>query len=141
MSTNNVESRVIKAPATVVWDALRKQDFKFWALVKSAQLSSSPSEVGAVRTTTFTDGTVQKHRLVEFSEINRFLTYEIIDSDPAIHSLSAQHTLRVLPVTADDSSFVQWSSDFSSEGSLEAVMDSKYKKLEALADLAKAVEK
>ncbi|KAJ2077036.1 hypothetical protein H4R24_005369 [Coemansia sp. RSA 988] len=129
------------APVTEVWNALRKQDFKFWALVKSVQLSSSPSDVGGTRRTTFVDGTVQVHRLLEFSELNRSLTYEIIGSEPPIGSLSAQHTIKVFPVTADNTSYVQWSSDFSSEGSLEAVMDSKYKKLEALDDLAKSLEK
>ncbi|KAJ1852429.1 hypothetical protein GGH12_005464, partial [Coemansia sp. RSA 1822] len=140
MSTNNVESRVIKAPVAKVWSALKKQDFEFWSLVKSVELSSSASEVGSIRTTTFADGTVQKHRLLEFSEVKHAFTYEIIDSEPAVSSLSAQHTFKVIPVTADDTSLVQWSSEFSSEGSLEAVMDAKYKKLDALKELAKALE-
>ncbi|KAI9467695.1 hypothetical protein LPJ78_004127 [Coemansia sp. RSA 989] len=140
MSTNNVESRVIKAPVTKVWDVLKKQDFGFWSLVKSVELSASPSEVGSVRKTTFTDGTIQKHRLLELSEIKRQFTYEIIESEPAVTALSAQHTFKVIPVTADDTSLVQWSSDFSSDGSLEVVMDAKYKKLDALEELAKALE-
>ncbi|KAJ2848031.1 hypothetical protein IWW36_003534 [Coemansia brasiliensis] len=140
MSSYNVESRVIKAPVTKVWDVLKKQDFSFWSLVKSVELSTSPSEVGSVRKTTFADGTIQKHRLLEFSEIKHQFTYEIIESEPAVTALSAQHTFKVIPVTADNTSFVQWSSDFSADGSLEVVMDAKYKKLDALEELAKALE-
>ncbi|KAJ1833500.1 hypothetical protein LPJ63_002701 [Coemansia sp. RSA 2711] len=140
MSTSNTESRVIKAPVAKVWAALKKQDFAFWSLVKSVELSASPCEVGGIRTTTFTDGTVQKHRLLELSDIGYSLTYEIIDSQPAVSTLSAQHTFKVIPITADDTSLVQWSSDFSSDNSLEVVMDAKYKKLDALEELSKALQ-
>ncbi|KAJ1718764.1 hypothetical protein LPJ61_006484, partial [Coemansia biformis] len=123
MSTTNVESRVIRAPVDRTWDALRSQNFAFWSLVKSVEFSSSPSEVGGTRTTTFTDGTVQKHRLLALSETSRSLTYELVESEPAAPSLSAQHTLQVHHVSADDTSFVIWSSDFSSDRSPEVVAD------------------
>ncbi|KAJ2722065.1 hypothetical protein GGI07_003552 [Coemansia sp. Benny D115] len=139
MSTHNVESRVIKAPAQKVWEAVRTQDFGFWTAVKSADVPSA-FEVGSSRKVTFADGTVQTYRLVEFSELNNSLTYEIVESEPSINVLSATHRIRVYPVTQDNTAFVQWTSDFAAEGSEAAVQDSKYKKLEALADLAKALE-
>ncbi|KAJ2773853.1 hypothetical protein IWQ56_000428 [Coemansia nantahalensis] len=141
MSTCNVESCVIQAPAARTWEALRRQDFAFWSLVKSVEFSTSPCEVGGIRTTVFADGTVQKHRLLALSETDRSLTYELIDSEPAAPSLSAQHTLQVFSVTADNSSFVQWSSDFSSDRSTEVVEDAKFKKIDALAELAKSLAK
>ncbi|KAJ1859350.1 hypothetical protein LPJ73_001798 [Coemansia sp. RSA 2703] len=140
MSTYNIESRVINASLTKVWSALKTQDFAFWSLVKSVEAPSSSQEVGGTRTVTFNDGTVQVYRLTEFSETNNSFSYEIVDSTPAIDVLSATHRIRVFPVTADNTTFVQWTSDFAAEGALEAVQDAKYKKAEALADLAKAVE-
>ncbi|KAJ2662214.1 hypothetical protein IWW48_001954 [Coemansia sp. RSA 1200] len=141
MSTQNIESCAINAPADKVWEALRKQDFKFWSIVKTVELPESTSEVGGVRITTFNDGTVQKHRLVEYSELKRSLTYELIDSAPPVTTLSAQHSFRVYPVTSNDSAYVQWRSTFSSDDSVAAVADSKYKKRDALAELAKSLEK
>ncbi|KAJ2512614.1 hypothetical protein GGI11_000701 [Coemansia sp. RSA 2049] len=141
MSTQNTESCVINAPVDKVWEVLRKQDFKFWSIVKTVELPESTSEVGGVRITTFNDGTVQKHRLVEYSELKRSLTYELIDSVPPVTTLSAQHSFRVYPVTSNDSAYVQWRSTFSSDDSVAAVADSKYKKLDALAELAKSLEK
>ncbi|KAJ1671331.1 hypothetical protein GGF38_000885 [Coemansia sp. RSA 25] len=137
MSTHNVESCVINAPVEKVWAAVSAQDFKFWSLVKSTEQTSSPSEVGSTRDVTFNDGTVQTYRLLEYSLAKNALTYEIIDSKPAVTFLSAQHTIKVTRVTADNTSFVQWISDYSADGSETAVVDAKYKKLEALADLAK----
>ncbi|KAJ2469998.1 hypothetical protein EV174_006177, partial [Coemansia sp. RSA 2320] len=123
MSSHNVESCVINASLEKVWNALRSQDFKFWSLVKSVEHAASPSEVGSVRNVTFKDGTVQQYRLLELSEIKRSLTYEIVDSEPAVVFLSAQHTLQVSPVTANNTSFVQWISDYSYDGAEAAVLD------------------
>ncbi|KAJ2844034.1 hypothetical protein J3B02_005089 [Coemansia erecta] len=140
MSTFNTESRVIKAPLGKVWAIIKTMNFSFWSLVKSVESSSSSQQIGSTHTATFTDGTTQVYRVVEFSEINNSLTYEIIDSQPAIGVLSATNRIRVYPVTADDTTFVQWTSDFAAQGSQEAVEDAKYKKLEALSELAKAAE-
>lgn len=141
MSTVNVESRVIKAPQDKVWSSLSNQDFAFWSLVQSSKQDSKPTEVGGCRSIHFKDGTIQKYRLLEFSEIKHTFTYEMIESEPAVPFLSVQHTLTVRPVTADDTSFVEWTSNFSSDGSPDAVADAKYKKQDALADLAKVIEK
>ncbi|KAJ1880667.1 hypothetical protein H4R99_002485 [Coemansia sp. RSA 1722] len=140
MSTHNVESRVIKAPLAKVWAIISALDFAFWSLVKSVESTSGSQIVGSTRTVTFNDGTTQVYRIVEFSEINNSLTYEIIESEPAMGVLSATHRVRAYPVSADNTTFVQWTSNFAAEGSQEAVGDAKYKKLEALAELAKAVE-
>ncbi|KAJ2894136.1 hypothetical protein IWW38_002662, partial [Coemansia aciculifera] len=133
-------SCVINAPVEKVWAALSAQDFKFWSLVKSTDQNSSPTEVGGTRVVTFNDGTVQTYRLIELSLVNNAFTYEIIDSNPAVAFLSAQHTITVTRVTANNTSFVQWSSDYSATGSEAAVLDAKYKKLEALADLEKFLQ-
>ncbi|KAJ2745844.1 hypothetical protein GGI20_001845 [Coemansia sp. BCRC 34301] len=140
MSTHNAESCIINAPVEKVWAAVSALDFKFWSLVKSAEQTSSPSEVGSTRVVTFNDGTVQTYRLIEYSLVKNALTYEIIESKPAVVFLSAQHTIQVTRVTADNTSFVQWISDYSADGSEAAVLDAKYKKLEALADLAKSLK-
>ncbi|KAJ1817734.1 hypothetical protein IWW57_000444 [Coemansia sp. S610] len=140
MSTHNAESCVINAPLEKVWAAISAQDFKFWSLVKSTNQLASPSEVGGTREVTFNDGTVQTYRLIEYSLVRNALTYEIIDSKPSVDFLSAQHTIQVTRVTANNTSFVQWISDYSADGSEAVVMDSKYKKLDALAELAKSLE-
>ncbi|KAJ2756700.1 hypothetical protein H4R27_002524 [Coemansia aciculifera] len=140
MSTHNAESCVINASLEKVWAAVSAQDFKFWSLVKSTEQASSSSEVGSTREVTFNDGTVQTYRLIEYSLIKNALTYEIIESKPAVNFLSAQHTIQVTRVTANNTSFVQWISDYSADGSEAAVLDAKYKKLEALAELAKSLE-
>ncbi|KAJ2818880.1 hypothetical protein FBU31_005723, partial [Coemansia sp. 'formosensis'] len=106
----------------------------------STEQTTSSSEVGSTRDVTFNDGTVQTYRLIEYSLVKNALTYEIIDSKPAVAFLSAQHTIQVTRVTANNTSFVQWISDYSADGSEAAVLDAKYKKLEALAELAKSLE-
>jgi hypothetical protein len=42
-------------------------------------------------------------------------------------------------VTSDNSTYMEWLSDFSSDATLEVTQDSKFKKLEGFASLAKAL--
>ena len=53
--------------------------------------------------------------------------------------LSAVHTISLKRVTSDNSTYMEWLSDFSSDATLEVTQDSKFKKLEGFASLAKAL--
>lgn len=56
--------------------------------------------VGASFTVTFKDGTVQQWKLLELSDLEHFLTYDLIESEPAVGVLSAIHTIRLRRVSA-----------------------------------------
>ncbi|KAJ1915478.1 hypothetical protein H4219_004296 [Mycoemilia scoparia] len=134
-------SRVVKAPIDKVWDAIAELDFTFWSLVERSDLvGRSPGEIGSIRKVTFKDKTVQKYKVLEISELDHFITYELIESDPPVPVMSAIYTIHAQRVTSDNTTFVKWSSEFSSDGGLEATQDSKYKKQEALADLSNLIE-
>ncbi|ORX94475.1 Bet v1-like protein [Basidiobolus meristosporus CBS 931.73] len=140
--TNVVESRVIKAPIETVWDYVKDCDFKFWKIVQSAKVENgSPAEVGSTRKVTFKDGTVTLYKIIERSDIRHFVTYEAIESDPPISVLSAMHTFRLTRVTHDNSTFVEWVSDYSSDGGQAVIEDSRYKKQDGLEDLSKITTK
>ncbi len=53
-------------------------------------------------------------------------------------------TIRLFPITSgknEGHTFVQWSGIFSSDAGAGVIEDAKYKRREALADLAAAIEK
>ncbi|KAJ3150706.1 hypothetical protein HDU86_006323 [Geranomyces michiganensis] len=95
------------------------------------------------RKITFKDGAVQRYQIVELSDVAFSVTYELIESTPAVATSAAIHTVRLFKVTHDNSTLVQWESDFSSAGdnTTSVVEDSRLKKKEALEDLAKALGK
>lgn len=75
---------------------------------------------------------------MELSDLEFFVSYEVIESVPPTVYLSALHTLKAVKVTHDNTTLVSWSTDFSSAGENTAgvVQDAKYKKKEAFEGLA-----
>jgi hypothetical protein len=90
----------------------------------------------------FNDGSVQTFKILEISELSpKSISYEIIESNPSLPVSAAIHTIKVREITFDNSSLVEWQSDFSNDATQAVVQDSKYKKLEAFEDLSAAVSK
>ena len=80
--------------------------------------------------------------LLIIQSINHYITYSIISSAPALSYTSQLSTVRCFPVTSGEhkgATFVQWSANFSSDATAEVIQDAKFKRQEALADLAKVV--
>ncbi|PSK51937.1 hypothetical protein B9Z65_3204 [Elsinoe australis] len=144
-STSINETAVIKAPLSHVWHHIKLQDFsKFWsALNKSEYVKGASPETDIVKWT-FKDGHVLEVKQEEHSTINHYITYSVITSDPALSYSSVVSTIRCYPVTSGEhegSTFVEWTGNFSSDADAGVIEDGKYKRREALADLAKTAGK
>ncbi|OQO05908.1 hypothetical protein B0A48_10004 [Cryoendolithus antarcticus] len=144
-STAVTESAVIKAPLAQVWHHIKLQDFsKFWsALAKSEHVKGASEETDIVKWS-FKDGTELEVKQEEHSTINHYITYSIISSQPALTFSSVLSTIRCWAVTsgeAEGSTYVEWTGNFSSDADAGVIQDAKYKRREALADLAKAASK
>jgi hypothetical protein len=113
-------------------------DFKFSSAVKSSETKGNASEVGATHTITYNDGTVQTVKVVEISDARWTISWDVIDSNPAVSYSSASHTLRLRRVTTNKTTFVEAVSDYSLDSDANVIADSKLKKLDLFADLAKS---
>ncbi|MFD7665645.1 SRPBCC family protein [Streptomyces sp. NPDC059788] len=105
---------VIPARATTVWRVVR--DFGGLATWQPAVAgcvlsdAEAPDRVGCVRTLSMADGETVVESLLALDDHTRSLTYGIVSSPYPVQSYRA--TMRVLPVTATDETFVGWSVDF-----------------------------
>ncbi|KAJ3027961.1 UNVERIFIED_CONTAM: hypothetical protein HDU68_002764 [Siphonaria sp. JEL0065] len=141
MSVSRVsESRVFAAPIEQVWQQIRTVQFGFWKAVQKVEVEGNVDAVGSIRVVYFKDGSVQKFKILELSDLEHFVTYEVIESSVDTLVLAAYHTIRLRKVTHDNSTFVDFTSEFAAGGNTATVVeDSKYKKIEALEDLSKAL--
>jgi len=141
MSTEVYESALIAAPIDKVWAAVRPLDFKFWDLVKSAELEgkADASEVGGVRRVTYKDGAVQSLKLTELSDAKTTVSWELVGGESKV--LSAVHTVRLFRVTTHDQTMIEWVSDFSKDADAPFIADAKWKKVEFFKSLTKALVK
>uniref|UniRef100_A0A7S1EDV1 Bet v I/Major latex protein domain-containing protein n=1 Tax=Hemiselmis andersenii TaxID=464988 RepID=A0A7S1EDV1_HEMAN len=139
-STRTFESSIINAPCPKVWSKIRSMDFAWWRLVKKTAVTTGASscEVGSCHKIDYSDGSSWTVRLCELSDIDHFLTYEVIASTEALPVTSAVHTIRLRRITASSETMVEWETIFSNDAGNPVIEDSRFKKLEAFKDLAAA---
>ncbi|KAL8351575.1 hypothetical protein RB598_006385 [Gaeumannomyces tritici] len=118
-----VESAVIDASLAQVWHLIKLQDFgKFWSKLDKSEWVKQE----------------------EHSTINHYITYSVITASPELSYTSVLSTVRLFPITSgkhEGHTFVQWSGQFSSDADAGVIEDAKFKRREALSDLAAAVAK
>lgn len=76
--------------------------------------------------------------------IDHYITYSVISSQPALSYTSVVSTIRLYPITSgkhEGHTYITWSGNFSSDADAGVIEDAKFKRREALADLAKAASK
>ncbi|MCJ1238389.1 hypothetical protein MMC14_006378 [Varicellaria rhodocarpa] len=144
-STSITESAVINANLAQVWHLIKLQDFhQFWSkLSKSEHVKGASPETDVVKWT-FKDGTELEVKQEEHSAIDHYITYSVIASSPALTYSSVISTIKCTSVTSgshEGSTFVQWSAHFSSDADAGVIEDARFKRKEALVDLAKVVGK
>lgn len=140
-----LESAVIDAPFSQVYHLIKLTPEgvpSFWNAIKQATpYKGALTDEVNVFVWKFVDG----HELVvkqeEHSALDHYVTYSVIESKPEISYSSQVSTVRAYPVTSgahSNKTFVTWSASFSSDASADVVEDARYKRKEALEDLAKA---
>lgn len=78
----------------------------------------------------------------EKQSIDHFITYSVISAQPELAYSSVVSTIRAYPITSgkhEGTTFVTWTGNFSSDADAAVIQDAKFKRRDALADLAKAV--
>jgi nucleoside-diphosphate kinase len=141
MSTRVYESAIIAKPISDVWAAIRSTDFAFSTAVSNTELDGKADwdDVGGVRKVTYTDRTVQKFKLLELSDANRQLTFELLESSPAVTYLAAVTSWKLKRISHDNTTLFESVTDFSKDASPAVTSDSKYKKLDQFNDLRKYI--
>jgi hypothetical protein len=107
-------SNVIAAPAGAVWAIVR--DFNglpnWTGFVTDSRIEQNfPADrVGCIRSFRLRDGGRIRERLLALSDYEMSCTYSILESPMGVENYVA--TLRLIPVTEGDQTFVEWSAEF-----------------------------
>ncbi|KAH8585322.1 hypothetical protein B0O99DRAFT_657348 [Bisporella sp. PMI_857] len=128
VTSNSVtESAVINAPLSSIWPLLRLNEFeKFYAGVVK-------TDKNIIRWT-FKEGYTLDAQEEEYSNIKHSMSFNIVKCEPwGLPYTSVLSVIRLYHISS--------CGHFSSDVSVEVVLDGHVKRQEALADLARAVEK
>lgn len=115
-------SSTIAAPANRVWAVIR--DFNalpdWHPNVSESRIEggAASDQVGCVRAFRLQDGGFIRERLLALSDYEMSVTYAILESPMGVENYVA--TLKLIPVTDGDLSFIEWSAEFSCSADREA---------------------
>eukprot|EP00415_Alexandrium_ostenfeldii_P003683 UN3683 len=140
-----LESAVIPAPLDAVWGQILPMNFKFSKQISQATREGDSGPLGTYNVC-YVDNTVQTVRVTEVSERlpnTRSIGMEYVASDPAMSYAARMDTIVLKAITCSEApaTYVEFSSDFSSDASMEVLEDSKFKKHEFFKDLSAFLKK
>lgn len=107
-------SAVVPGSVEQVWLVVRDFDGlpRWHAGIEASRIEDDrpAAEVGCVRALTLAGGGVVRERLVSLDDVGRSYTYDILDSPFPIRSYRS--TIRVVPITDTEQTFVEWWTHF-----------------------------
>lgn len=135
-ATHVRESTVVPGTLDRVWDLIKGMKFAWNGVI--SEVATTPT-VGSTIRYDYADNTSQTVQIVELSEVQHFVSYEMLESTPAVSYTSALFKIQVYEVTFGDSPqcFVEWSTDFTNDADATVIVDSRFKKHEGFKALKK----
>ena len=137
-STNNTESTVLAKPIADLWPMFKAVEFDKLAPGKvesSSWTDGSAGTVGGLVELTFKNGSKWTYQITEVSDKNHSVSYRVVFAEPAMEASSLEGDIQLMRITDDDTTFIQWSTDFSNDADAEIMQDQKYKKQEFFAEI------
>lgn len=145
MSTTASASIIIPLSIDKVWASLR--DFtsicSHISAISCCELEDSgkAQQVGAVRVMKWTGGEIRKHRLIELSDVYHQITWELVEADPPTETLGHISKIVCRRVSESNSTFVEWSGEFSSGTSNDFILFEQRAYHRNLADIRESLTK
>ena len=141
-SCHQVESSIMPLPVDRAWGHFKT--FKLEKLLPGKITatnftSGGPLQIDSIVKIDYADGAHWEIRINELSNIRYSLGYEVINTEPAHLATSIQGQIILRPVTDDNTTYVEWITEFSNDADISVISDQKYKKLEFFQEMKKTI--
>jgi len=136
-----ISSDTVAAPVDVVWKFIR--DFTFPGkllsdgVIESCDMvdNAAHTEVGAIRVVKWKSGEMQKHQLMALDDHKRYACWEIYHSTVPIEASAAVSSISARGVTSCKHTFIEWTTEFSSDVSGDLVSFTQKANQKTLSDM------
>ena len=139
-STHQFESTVVKTTIGKLWESLRELKFNtlFPSTVTSVEYTEGKAgQLSSIVKIAYKDGSKWSYRVNEISDLNYFISFELVEADPKSPAGSVSNKIKLLRITEDNTTYLKWETDFSNDVDANAIQDNKFKKQDYFADLKK----
>uniref|UniRef100_A0A7S1FBI8 Bet v I/Major latex protein domain-containing protein n=1 Tax=Noctiluca scintillans TaxID=2966 RepID=A0A7S1FBI8_NOCSC len=135
-----LESAIVPGDLATVWKLVKNMDFKFSKNVQQSRRAEGEDMGLGQFSIAYVDNTIQTVRITEIAERlpnQRSLGLEYVASDPPVAYSARMDRLVLHAVThgASPQVYIEYSTDFPADASVEVTEDSKFKKREFFDDL------
>ena len=140
VSCHEYESAVIPVNLDKVWHVIKnfKLEEVLPSKVKSTKyISGGPMQLGSMIRVDYVDGAHWEIRINEISDMKHSIGYEVIDTSPPHCVTSIQGIITLRHITDEDSTFMEWITDFSNDADATIIEDQRYKKIEFFKEMKK----
>lgn len=110
--------------------------------VKSTKfISGGADQIDSVIRIDYTDGAHWDIRINEISYPKYSIGYEVLSTSPPHLATSIQGQILLREITLDNTTYVEWITDFSNDADAGVIEDQRYKKLEFFSEMKKTLSK
>eukprot|EP01113_Clastostelium_recurvatum_P037872 TRINITY_DN5584_c0_g1_i2.p1 TRINITY_DN5584_c0_g1~~TRINITY_DN5584_c0_g1_i2.p1 ORF type:complete len:382 (-),score=69.46 TRINITY_DN5584_c0_g1_i2:71-1216(-) len=115
MATTARASCILPLPLWGVWPSFR--DFSQTPLliscVSKVEVSEGhPLAPGCIRTVHWNTGETRSHRLIEISDLNHSISWELVAADPPLETMAVTTRVSLYSVSETNHTMVEWEGDF-----------------------------
>ena len=126
VSTHQAESTVLPSPIGKTWGLFKS--FKLEKVVPgkitaTTFTSGGPNQLDSVVRIEYADGALWELRINEISDVKHTIGYQVLSTEPAHFVTSIQGQIRLREVTDDNSTYVEWTTDFSNDADANVMAD------------------
>lgn len=120
---------------------LEEVDYLAYKIDQSSKSAfTCPLALGSLRRVVYKDGAEFVFRLVELSDIQHTVSYELIETDATVNVSGVLHTIQLTEITETAETFISWTTEFSGDCDQHVYSDAKFKKLDAFKDFKRVFE-
>ncbi len=144
VSTHQIESTVLPIPVDKAWTFFKTMKLEkiVPAHVKSTTFTTGgPNQLDSIIHIEYADGAKWDLRINEISDVRYQLGYQVISTEPAHLVTSIVGTIHLRSVTSDNSTYIEWITDYSNDADAIVISDQRYKKQEFFAEMKKNLSK
>lgn len=109
-------------------------DFAYNDKIEGGELinGNCVNEVGSVHRLNFKDGTYWTVQIQELSDFRRTLVLDLLERTDGVEVASCMHQIGLKRITQDNTTFIEWTVDFSNDADAQVLQDSRFKRQDEL---------